>query len=97
MRIAMISGGRSLPSSAPVIARNSKRAATVLSTWPKFSWIVRYGLAVVSTGLSNVTVRCAEPLVSAGVRLGREGLKTAGAHLTNGLDQLIAAVVDKSP
>ena len=53
----MISRGRALPSSVPVIARISKRAATRLLPWPKLSWTVMNGVVLASTDLSKVTVR----------------------------------------
>ncbi len=59
--IAMMSAGRWLPSSVPVMARISKRAAMRLLPWPKLSCAVKYGVALESIGSSNVTVMWAVP------------------------------------
>ncbi len=75
--IAMMSGGRSLPSSVPVMARNSNRAATRLLPWPKLSWTVMNGVVAASIGLSKVTVMCAGPSC---VGVGRPAVFVAGVE-----------------
>ena len=73
----MMSAGSGLPSSAPVIARISKRAATRLLPWPKLSWAVRNGVVAGSIGLANVTVMCDGAV---GGRVGRPAVFVAGVE-----------------
>ena len=75
--IAMISAGSSLPSSVPVIARNSNSAATRLRPWPKFNCTVMYD---VGRGVERF-VECDRDVGGAVLRgVGRPAVFVAGVE-----------------